>query len=178
MHKDLHFLTSSLKLSLYFFFCKSGLLAAKMERRETAEREKEREKGGRIGLSIMLSVRCSFSLSKEYRVFLKGAARCSKDESDKWLLFFIQRAQWSPQGCSVWVGVCGGGRGEKECVYEVEKVSQCACLKMCAKLRLVWRPADVFVTFWHYNLLWGFFCFVFSWLLLSTLLNHWLGKVM
>lgn len=54
-----------------------------MERRETAEREKEREKGGRIGLSIMLSVRCSFSLSKEYRVFLKGAARCSKDESDK-----------------------------------------------------------------------------------------------
>lgn len=83
MHKDLHFLTSSLKLSLYFFFCKSGLLAAKMERRETAEREKEREKGGRIGLSIMLSVRCSFSLSKEYRVFLKGAARCSKDESDK-----------------------------------------------------------------------------------------------
>lgn len=38
-----------------------------------------------------------------------------------------------------WVCVCGGeeGRGEKECVYEVEKVSQCACLKMCAKLRLV-----------------------------------------
>lgn len=36
--------------------------------------------------------------------------------------------------------VCVGGeegRGEKECVYEVEKVSQCACLKMCAKLRLV-----------------------------------------
>lgn len=116
MHKDLHFLTSSLKLSLYFFFCKSGLLAAKMERRETAEREKEREKGGRIGLSIMLSVRCSFSLSKEYRVFLKGAARCSKDESDKWLLFFIQRAQWSPQGCSVWVGVCGGGGGRSVCM--------------------------------------------------------------
>lgn len=33
-----------------------------------------------------------------------------------------------------WVCV---GVGGKECVYEVEKVSQCACLKMCAKLRIV-----------------------------------------
>lgn len=51
---------------------------------------------------------------------------------------FYSKSPVKPTGL-LRVGGCvwGGGRGEKECVYEVEKVSQCACLKMCAKLRLV-----------------------------------------
>lgn len=82
-------------------------------------------------------------------MFLKGAARCSKDESDKWLLFFIQRAPESPQGHCGCVCFCG-------CVWRLkEKERVCAQVWggrerdsefKHAKARLLPWPADVFVT--------------------------------